>query len=721
MADSSSSGSTRLLTSLAPQDAVLSPDGETLYVGDASGRVTVVTVDSGATVATWNVGESLGGLSISPDGRYLSATAQEPVGQAENEFGETVSVVAAYRIDTQTGAIETYELTTGFYDYTFADSAFLSDGSIVLTQNFQGSGWTDLRILDPEAGTFENVGRQVRHGSILTVSDDYSALLIGETDISNAPLLLYDVAPDGSITLTAESNVYDFNASGFNSGVQALSSDGSLAVQWIYYSGLYVLDESLQLEVNIFDREPSLFEDTLSGVAFDHDGDYLYVLDETQLAVIQLSTQTWKEVTRFELDRYEGSFETGGDGGYGNNLLVTDDDDWLIVTLADQVLRIDAHRLDGTDGIDLLLAGPDGMKLYGFAGSDILFGDVGADTLVGGSGTDRIDGGTGIDTACFSGNRSDYIVTLAATGVIVSDTRGSAGDGRDFVVEVENFQFADATLTFAQLTEGLAPLAAHWRFVTTNGFEGGIGGTGEVFGTTGFDHITVLEQGGDMTFDPSFARGGDVIELPGDADEWTVSLSGSNAVFVNSSLDVTVPIGSAGTFIAFDDGVQILALDVAAGVARIGGMAITATAAPVSGTATDEPLPDEAVDDAVANLYLASGAEVTLEGTVNIFGTFAIETVVLQEGNFTFDPSFNQGGDTVFLPGMASDYVVSQLGSSFVLEGAGVRAILPAGQAPTTLSFETQDAYAYFDSDVGSLFIGNQEIGADPVSLTMIG
>ena len=721
MADSSSSGSTRLLTSLAPQDAVLSPDGETLYVGDASGRVTVVTVDSGATVATWNVGESLGGLSISPDGRYLSATAQEPVGQAENEFGETVSVVAAYRIDTQTGAIETYELTTGFYDYTFADSAFLSDGSIVLTQNFQGSGWTDLRILDPEAGTFENVGRQVRHGSILTVSDDYSALLIGETDISNAPLLLYDVAPDGSITLTAESNVYDFNASGFNSGVQALSSDGSLAVQWIYYSGLYVLDESLQLEVNIFDREPSLFEDTLSGVAFDHDGDYLYVLDETQLAVIQLSTQTWKEVTRFELDRYEGSFETGGEGGYGNNLLVTDDDDWLIVTLADQVLRIDAHRLDGTDGIDLLLAGPDGMKLYGFAGSDILFGDVGADTLVGGSGTDRIDGGTGIDTACFSGNRSDYIVTLAATGVIVSDTRGSAGDGRDFVVEVENFQFADATLTFAQLTEGLAPLAAHWRFVTTNGFEGGIGGTGEVFGTTGFDHVTVLEQGGDMTFDPSFARGGDVIELPGDADEWTVSLSGSNAVFVNSSLDVTVPIGSAGTFIAFDDGVQILALDVAAGVARIGGMAITATAAPVSGTATAQPLPDEAVDDAVANLYLASGAEVTLEGTVNIFGTFAIETVVLQEGDFTFDPSFNQGGDTVFLPGMASDYVVSQLGSSFVLEGAGVRAILPAGQAPTTLSFETQDAYAYFDSDVGSLFIGNQEIGADPVSLTMIG
>ena len=721
MADSSSSGSTRLLTSLAPQDAVLSPDGETLYVGDASGRVTVVTVDSGATVATWNVGESLGGLSISPDGRYLSATAQEPVGQAENEFGETVSVVAAYRIDTQTGAIETYELTTGFYDYTFADSAFLSDGSIVLTQNFQGSGWTDLRILDPEAGTFENVGRQVRHGSILTVSDDYSALLIGETDISNAPLLLYDVAPDGSITLTAESNVYDFNASGFNSGVQALSSDGSLAVQWIYYSGLYVLDESLQLEVNIFDREPSLFEDTLSGVAFDHDGDYLYVLDETQLAVIQLSTQTWKEVTRFELDRYEGSFETGGDGGYGNNLLVTDDDDWLIVTLSDQVIRIDAHRLDGTDGIDLLLAGPDGMKLYGFAGSDILFGDVGADTLVGGSGTDRIDGGTGIDTACFSGNRSDYIVTLAATGVIVSDMRGSAGDGRDFVVEVENFQFADATLTFAQLTEGLAPLAAHWRFVTTNGFEGGIGGTGEVFGTTGFDHITVLEQGGDMTFDPSFARGGDVIELPGDADEWTVSLSGSNAVFVNSSLEVTVPIGSAGTFIAFDDGVQILALDVAAGVARIGGMAITATAAPVSGTATAQPLPDEAVDDAVANLYLASGAEVTLEGTVNIFGTFAIETVVLQEGDFTFDPSFNQGGDTVFLPGMASDYVVSQLGSSFVLEGAGVRAILPAGQAPTTLSFETQDAYAYFDSDVGSLFIGNQEIGADPVSLTMIG
>ena len=69
--------------------------------------------------------------------------------------------------------------------------------------------------------------------------------------------------------------------------------------------------------------------------------------------------------------------------------------------------------------------------------------------MFGNGGTDAIDGRAGNDTAKFAGNRADYTVSeVDATHVLVTGAEGSAT-----ITNVENFQFADQTVSLDALLE----------------------------------------------------------------------------------------------------------------------------------------------------------------------------------------------------------------------------------------------------------------------------
>lgn len=94
-------------------------------------------------------------------------------------------------------------------------------------------------------------------------------------------------------------------------------------------------------------------------------------------------------------------------------------------------------------------------RLQGLAGNDILEGGDGDDVLEGGAGNDQLFGGNGNDTAVFSGARSLYSVLQQANGLLLfTDLRNGAPDGRDSMLGVENFQFADGVLSLAALNPG---------------------------------------------------------------------------------------------------------------------------------------------------------------------------------------------------------------------------------------------------------------------------
>lgn len=103
-----------------------------------------------------------------------------------------------------------------------------------------------------------------------------------------------------------------------------------------------------------------------------------------------------------------------------------------------------------------------GFNLSGTAGNDILVGDNLDDTLRPDAGADRVWGGfEGDDTAIFSGNFNDYVVTENQTGAItLVDTRVEGNEGIQVVRSVEQYQFADQTVGHADIFAGALTQAA---------------------------------------------------------------------------------------------------------------------------------------------------------------------------------------------------------------------------------------------------------------------
>jgi len=108
------------------------------------------------------------------------------------------------------------------------------------------------------------------------------------------------------------------------------------------------------------------------------------------------------------------------------------------------------------NGVGNLLKGRGGNDaLDGLGGSDTLEGGAGSDSLEGGAGNDQIDGGGGSDRAIFSNALSAYSFVLGGdTSTTVSfNGSGPFNDGSDSLTNVEQFVFADTTMTREQLVQ----------------------------------------------------------------------------------------------------------------------------------------------------------------------------------------------------------------------------------------------------------------------------
>jgi Ca2+-binding RTX toxin-like protein len=129
-------------------------------------------------------------------------------------------------------------------------------------------------------------------------------------------------------------------------------------------------------------------------------------------------------------------------------------------------------------------------------------GGSGDDTITGGFGDDIIDGGAGTDTAIFAGNYGDYAITYDGA----TDTFVLVGpDGTDTVTGVENFQFDDQTVTYANLKQGSdQTLDGTGGDDTLSGGSGddaidGLGGNDTVVFTGDWADYTITENAGVYT------------------------------------------------------------------------------------------------------------------------------------------------------------------------------------------------------------------------------
>lgn len=261
--------------------------------------------------------------------------------------------------------------------------------------------------------------------------------------------------------------------------------------------------------------------------------------------------------------------------------------------------------------------------------------------------------------------------------------------------------------------------AAEWRLLATDGWAGEIGGSGDVFGTDGFQDVTVLDIAGSIAFDPSFNGGGDVIRVSGDADDWLVASQGSNALLFDGDTLLSIPAGDDGLTVVFDDGARTLVVE--GNAMMLGAQTITATLTAVSAIAESDAVVGGPVDaDALAQLLLMADGSVMAGGVLEVFGTTdGSETVHLTFGDVNFDPSFNQGGDLLILDDEISEIdSASRFGSGVVIESQHYQISLPAGPSGMDIDFAGEVRELIYIEATNQLLLGDQLLTAMPAPLT---
>ncbi|OWV34344.1 hypothetical protein B5C34_13335 [Pacificimonas flava] len=123
-------------------------------------------------------------------------------------------------------------------------------------------------------------------------------------------------------------------------------------------------------------------------------------------------------------------------------------------------------------------------------------------------------------------------------------------------------------------------------------------------------------------------------------------------------------------------------------------------------TQTAPELPPVDPEMASRVIFSPDGETSVGRGAYNLFGSAAgnEELVIGVGAQVTLDPSFNEGGDTIVLPGDFADFTATRNGSTLVLEdGLGTILRLPLGTEPTILGFDDGDYRVFFDTEAGEV------------------
>lgn len=235
-----------------------------------------------------------------------------------------------------------------------------------------------------------------------------------------------------------------------------------------------------------------------------------------------------------------------------------------------------------------------------------------------------------------------------------------------------------------------------------------VGGEVTVVGTTsGGEVITVLL--GNIVLDASFNAGGDTVELPGAASAFTVRLVGSTAVLTSAKGTVTIPVGTAGLQVAFEDVSRTLRFDTASSSVKLGDQVLTSSDTGVmpSGVSAQSVGTDSAN---VINGTAAADSIDGLAGNDTINGLGGDDFIRGGDGDDTIDGG---AGDDTIDGGAGNDRIFDNQGDYAEIEGsAGNDHISVNNLALTSAKIAGGDGDDLIDLTIGKIGFGMVDAGS---------
>jgi DNA-binding beta-propeller fold protein YncE len=269
LADTPTSG---FITAAGRKDVAYDTAHGVLYI---SGDSTLRRFDmkTGTFLAPIALGGVTAGLDISPDGKTLAV--------ANLSRGATKNFVDLVSLDSLSHQRVGFDRAFG-EGGTFT-AAFDKSGKLLVSSEYEGSGWVPLRKYDISTGSTA-VLASVRQDSMLSPSADHSFIAITESNISSGPYGLYKAGD------TSYASKRDLGWFTFEIGV---SRDGSqIAVPT--YNGTYIDDKT-----NIL---PSIgtYAGTLPiGVAYSPVADVMYLPFAGTNYIASYDTKTGTQIQKF--------------------------------------------------------------------------------------------------------------------------------------------------------------------------------------------------------------------------------------------------------------------------------------------------------------------------------------------------------------------------------------------------------------------------------------
>ena len=629
-------------------DSVLSLDGLTVYAAGLDGTVRAYNAETGALLRSWDIGERLGGIAISPDGSTLVVAETEAL-WTRNDGWDEKTKITAYTIDIDSGTVTDHPtIVTGLLD-AFQDVAVMNDGKAYFSVGIRGSGYTPIWTLDLATGEYRATSFSGYMPS-LAANADRSRLLVSTNNLSDTDNYIIDIATQKAV------GRYSGGGDGGAFGIEAFSEAAGLIIQRAG-SGVDLYTTSLRYIRDLSDRLPVLLNTT--GLAFDAEGESLYAIVKQK--ILRIDIETWTIVQTIDLPPDSWTFNLSD----GEELIVGPESRFFLLYAGGKYIRVDnpavADAISGSESSD---------PLEGTAAADTIFGFGGDDAIRGLDGDDRIDGGTGADTMAGGAGDDTYWVDTPRDRIIER-----VGEGHDTVI---------SSVSLA--------LAANVEALTLTG-DARLNGTGNALDNmiTGNDGANRL-NGGD----------GDDVLIGGAGDDWLIGGVGADTLDGGAGVDtasydasaagVTVLLGASGSG---PDG------DVLISIENVVGSRFDDT---IVGDAGDNRLTGGTGNDGLTGgdgadkLFGGAGDDVLDGGAGDdwIDGGSGVDLIVAGDGKDVVvggigDDTLDGGaGDDRIDGGAGADRLVGGDGAD-VLIGGGGRDVLTGGQGSDTFRFLLAD------------------------------